>query len=340
VKALFVAPVSVGAIIHTLPMLPALTRKGWEVTILTKSSAAAFLAGHPQVAAVVTAPRTLRLGGTLGVVEDLRERGFDVAFDLKGVWSTAAWARFSRPQRTIGHAGPWRRNPLSALLISEPVDVPEDVRHVVDRNLSLLRAVGADAIGLREFPLPSSESESAKTEHFLRENASENYVLLCPGGAWSSRLWSAQGFGEVARGLKDRGMTSLVSHEPGEERLAETVVAASEGTAKACPPTSLRGFMEFARRSRVVVAADTGALHLACAMGVPVVGIYGPTDPTSSGPFDPRDVVVRRTPLCAPCFKNRCKIHDGVMEAITPPDVIRAIERRVGAASAQRGLAV
>jgi ADP-heptose:LPS heptosyltransferase len=338
VKALFVAPVSVAAIIHTLPMLPVLTKKGWDVTYLTKGSAAQFLAGHSEVAAVVTAPRWI--GGALRTAEDLREGAFDAAFDLKGVWSTAAWARFSKPIRTIGHSRSFRRHPLSAILIREPVDVPEDVRHVVDRNLSLLRVVGVDAIGVRQFPLPSSESEAAKTEHFLRENAAENYILLSPGGGWSSRLWGYRGFGEVARGLKDRGMACLVSHEPGEERLAETVVAASDGAAKACPPTSLRGFMEFARRARVVVAADTGALHLACAMGVPVVGIYGPTDPTSSGPFDPRDVVVRRTPLCSPCFRDRCKIHDGVMEAITPSDVLRAIERRLGIASLQRSRAV
>ena len=98
----------------------------------------------------------------------------------------------------------------------------------------------------------------------------------------------------MARGLRERGLTSLVTWGPGEERLAARVVTASEGAAVLCFPTTLLELLELVRRARLVVAADTGPLHLACAVGTPVVGIYGPTDPARNGPFSAADVVVRR----------------------------------------------
>ncbi|HZM52766.1 MAG TPA: glycosyltransferase family 9 protein, partial [Vicinamibacteria bacterium] len=86
-----------------------------------------------------------------------------------------------------------------------------------------------------------------------------------------------------------------------------------------------------ARRARLVVAADTGPLHLACAAGAPVVGIFGPTDPARNGPWAPADLTVRRRPLCSPCHRRRCPVHEGVMRAIPPEEVLKAIDRRLDA---------
>ena len=96
-----------------------------------------------------------------------------------------------------------------------------------------------------------------------------------------------------------------------------------------CFPTTLLELLELLRRVRLMVSADTGPLHLACALKTPVVGIYGPTDPARNGPFSPADVVVRRTPLCSPCHRRRCSLHEGAMEAITSIEVLRAIDRRL-----------
>lgn len=136
----------------------------------------------------------------------------------------------------------------------------------------------------------------------------------------------------LARGLRERGLRSLVIWGPGEERLADRAVALSDGAALKCFPTTLTDLLELVRRARLVVAADTGPLHLACAAMTPVVGLYGPTDPARNGPYSPRDVVVRRTPLCSPCHKRRCPIHEGVMEVIAPDEVLRAVDRRLGIA--------
>jgi heptosyltransferase I len=83
------------------------------------------------------------------------------------------------------------------------------------------------------------------------------------------------------------------------------------------------------------VAADTGPLHLACAVGTPVVALFGPTDPARNGPFAPDDVVIRRAPACAPCYSRTCARHAGVMDAITADEVLAAAGQRLAVAREQ-----
>ena len=158
--------------------------------------------------------------------------------------------------------------------------------------------------------------------------------MINPGGGWASKLWPAASFGTVARGIAARGIVPVVTWGPGEESLANAVVAASRHTAVLCFPTTLLEYVEVARRARIVVAADTGPLHLACAIGAPVVGVFGPTDPARNGPFGADDLTVRRQPLCAPCHRHRCAMHEGVMNAIPPSEVLAAVDRRLARAAA------
>jgi ADP-heptose:LPS heptosyltransferase len=342
VKALVVELSSLGDVVHTLPLLAVLHRRGYEVGWLAEPPATLLLQRVPMLSRLIPAS----VGGRIraqhwwGAARALRREGYEAALDVQGCWKSAVWARISKAPRLIGHAAPWRSQPLSSTFIREPVDVPEEAHHDIDRHLALLRLLGIEAGGLREFPLPTTEEERPAVDDFLGKAGVEDFVLLNPGGEFPSRLWSPNGYAEVARELKAQGIRTLVSYGAGEERLAQRVVAGSEGSAVPCPPLSLLAFMELARRARLVVAADGGPLHLACAMRVPVVAIYGPTDPVRNGPFDSLDLVVRRTPLCSPCYRKRCPIHDGVMEAIAPLEVLRAVERRLVTAPSPRSLAL
>jgi ADP-heptose:LPS heptosyltransferase len=250
----------------------------------------------------------------------------DVAFDFQDLWKSAVWARASGAPRVVGQAGA-RREPWSAILLGEIVD-DDDAVHVIDRNLALLRAVGIDEVGTREFPLPAPPAMA--TAGAALDAVGRSFAILNPGGGWASKLWPPEHHGALARSLAQDGLTSLVTWGPGEQSLADRVVAASGGIAVRCPPTTLLDYVELARRARVVVGADTGPLHLACAVGTPVVALFGPTDPARNGPFSAEDVVVRRPPPCAPCHRRRCPRHEGVMAAITVEEVAAAVERRLG----------
>jgi heptosyltransferase-1 len=333
VKALLVRLSSIGDVVHTLPALAALHRHGWEAGWLVEPASRVLLDDNPLLARVVSAPsrRTFSWREALATTRELRARRYDVALDFQGLWKSAAWARVSGARRVVGWARATRREPASALLLGERVERTGG-GHVIDKNLALLRPLGIEAVGLREFPLPLSVDSVARVDAGLRGVAEGTLAVLNPGGGWASKLWPPERFGELAKGLRATGLVPLVSWGPGEEAVAERVVAVSDGAAVRCFPTTLLDYVEIARRARLVVAADTGPLHLACAVGTPVVALFGPTDPARNGPFAREDVVVRRLPPCAPCYSRTCVRHAGIMAAISVAEVRAAAERRLAAA--------
>jgi ADP-heptose:LPS heptosyltransferase len=181
--------------------------------------------------------------------------------------------------------------------------------------------------------LPDTAAEALRVEAELRSRGLRDFVVLNPGGGWASKLWPPEAFGRLAQALNAQGLPTIVSWGPGEEVLADRVVAAANGAAQRSFPTTLLEYVELARRARLVVAADTGTLHLACAIRTPVVGLFGPTDPARNGPFAPADRVVRRVPPCAPCHRRVCPTHAGIMETIPLEDVVAAARERLAAAS-------
>jgi heptosyltransferase I len=340
-KALLVRLSSIGDVVHTLPALAALRRHGGEADWLVEPPSRPLLEGNPLLGQVVAVPsrKAFGWGPALRSLRSLRARRYDVALDFQGLWKSGAWARLSGARRVVGWGRGSRREPSSSVLMTERA-ARFGGGHVIDKNLALLRPLGIEAVGLREFPLPFSAEAVARVDAGLAGHGDGPLVVLNPGGGWESKLWPAELFGELAKGLRAMGLRPLVSWGPGEEALADRVVAASDGAAARSLPTTLLDFVEIARRSRLVVAADTGPLHLACAVGTPVVALFGPTDPARNGPFSREDVVIRRTPACAPCYSRTCARHAGVMSAIGVAEVLAAAERRLGVAREQASRAL
>jgi lipopolysaccharide heptosyltransferase I len=337
-SALIVRLSAIGDVVHALPMLSALFRHGWQVGWLAEPPGRVLLQAHPYLWQLAEAPRARRfhLGQARAVVRDLRARHYDVALDVQGLWKSAAWARLAGARRAIGYGRAGRVEPASSVLLHERSSLDPAAVHVIDENLALLRALGIEAVGAREFVFPETEAEARAVEAGLAAAALEpgGFAILNAGGGWPEKLWPAEGYGAVARGLRERGLPSLVTWGPGEEALADRVVAASAGAAQRCFPTDLRQFVELARRARVMVAADTGPLHLACAVGTPVVGIYGPTDPARNGPFHPDDVVVRRAGPPDRRHRGRFQVTPEELRAIPPAEVLEAVDRRLARAAA------
>jgi lipopolysaccharide heptosyltransferase I len=332
-KALVVRLSAIGDVVHTLPAVAALRREGFGVGFAVEPLSRVLLENNPAVDAIerVPASRRFRLDEARFAVSSLRRARYDVALDFQGLWKSAIWARLSGAQRILGYARAWRREPASALLAGERIALPAEAVHVIDKNLALLRGLGIDAVGTREFPLPDTATEAARVESELRAAGLTGFVVLNPGGGWASKLWPAERFGALAAKLLERGLPSVVTWGPGEEALADRVVAASRGAAIRSFPTTLLEYVEIARRAKLVVAADTGTFHLACAIGTPVVGLFGPTDPSRNGPFAPADLTVRHVPPCAPCHRRVCPTHQGIMERISVEEVLTAVDARLGA---------
>jgi heptosyltransferase-1 len=202
--------------------------------------------------------------------------------------------------------------------------------HVIDKNLSMLRALGIRMPAV-EFPVqvkPTSVVLEARER--LGIGPSDRFAIINPGAAWPNKRWPPVYFGEVASGLAARHqLRSLVLWGPGEQALAENVVAASNGTAALSPLTTIGQLFEITKAAAVMISGDTGPMHVAGAVGTPLVGIFGPTDAGRNGPWADDDLVLSRFQLCECKYQRKCHTARWCLLDIAPREVLTAVDRRL-----------
>lgn len=347
-RVLIVRLGSLGDLIHTLPAVAEL-RKAWpdaEIDWVVERAHAELLALVPVLSRVVVlGDRTA--GGWLSVIRALRARRHDVAIDLQGLLKSAAIARLSGARRVVGFDRAGLREPAARCLYTESVTIGEG-RHVIDKNLALVRVVVQNELG-GEFPagtpyLASGEFASelifplripdspALAE--LRSRGTGDFVVLNPGAAWPNKRWPVDSFAQVARGVRERyGWVSVVLWGPGEQHIAQAIVDAADGAAVPAPQTTLADLLAIAQAAKLFVSGDTGPLHIAAAVGAPIVALFGPTTPARNGPWDVRDESISRYDSCDCHYKRLCRRPaTWCLADIAPDEVVRAIVRRLGAA--------
>jgi heptosyltransferase I len=326
---------ALGDIVHALPLAAALraarpdARIDWLVDV-RHQAILAFVGGLSRVVAV----DTRRLRGPTGVpsvLRTLRRAAYDVAIDAQGLIKSASLARLAGARRVLGFERAHLREPLAGAAYHD-VATPHGP-HVVDKALALARAAGVDAAAPR-FPLQPPASDIAdRARRQLGLDRGAPFVLLNPGAAWPNKRWPADRFGQLARAIRARhGWPSIVAWGPGEDALAQSVVdAAGRAAAAVAPPTTLGDLLALLAGAGLVVSGDTGPLHLAAALGRPVVGLYGPTDPARNGPWSADDVTVSRTAICRCSHQRRCRAERWCLDDISVEDVAAAVDRRLHA---------
>jgi heptosyltransferase-1 len=189
-------------------------------------------------------------------------------------------------RRLIGEEKP-RERP-ARLLYSERVVTQG--QHVIQQDAELAASVAGDELTPATPTLPTDPAAEAWADQTL--HSSQTAVLINPGAGWGAKRWPVERYSAVAKQLIAKGFRVVVNAGPGEFPLAETIEQATGGAAT--PLTcSLNQLISLTRRVGLTIAGDTGPLHLACALGRPVVGIYGPTDPSRNGPFGTKFKVLR-----------------------------------------------
>jgi heptosyltransferase-1 len=226
------------------------------------------------------------------VWNDVRGARYDAAVDLQGAIRSAVLARLSGARAVYGAAEP-RESPASLWYTRKVV---ARGRHVVEQNCSVAEAlVGREIERAGEdsgCDLPHDPKTEARTEEGLEQHRVRDFAILNPGAGWGAKRWPAERYGEVARRLAEAGICPLVNYGPGEEDLFRDVLAASGGRAMPTKGT-ISDLIALTRRARIFIGGDTGPLHLAAALRVPVVAIFGPTDPARNGPYGTRRIVLR-----------------------------------------------
>jgi heptosyltransferase I len=226
-------------------------------------------------------PRTL--GEIRQVRRELREMRYDVAVDLQGAVRSGMVARWAKPKRVIGEAEP--REFAAKWLFDERVGTRGV--HVIEQSVEVANAIAGDALTPVLPLLPCDFAAEEKADKLERP-----LVLLSPGAGWGAKRWPAERYGAVARGLADAGYQVAINCGPGEESLASGIVSGSRGAAQTLH-LPIADLIAVTRRAALVIAGDTGPMHLACALDIPVVAIFGPTDPARNGPFHCRSRVLR-----------------------------------------------
>ena len=274
-------------------------------------------------------PRALRIGGdALRVLKGLRAAHYDAVVDLQGLLKSAVLGRLAGAGRTVGFPRAHLREPLARLFYTDAPD-PGVAPHVIHKNLGLLRSLDVSDRTVR-FPVRIPRTDAIRS---VKDRAGQDgYVVLNPGAAWPNKRWRPLGFGAVAASIRDEhGLRSVVLWGPGEEALATSVAAASEGAADVAPPTTIADLVGIARAARLMVSGDTGPLHIAGAVGTPIVALFGPTSPERNGPWATRDVSLSRTASCSCRYERRCRRAEPCIEEIESEQVVQAVRERLGA---------
>jgi len=210
---------------------------------------------------------------------------FDVCVDMQGALKSAMVGRMAGASVYTGPAAPRER--LARWCYKQKVEMSS--AHVVEQGCELLGAAVSEDLHPTRVTLPMDEMD----ERWAAEEVGrERFCLISPGGGWGAKIWPAERFGRVAAELARSGVRCVVNTAQHGSREAEGVEQASEGAARVVQ-CSVGQLVALMRRAAVVVAGDTGPLHLAAALERPVVGIYGPTDPARNGPYGTRSRVLR-----------------------------------------------
>jgi heptosyltransferase-1 len=245
-----------------------------------------------------------------GSFRGLRERRYDVALDLQGSLKSATVAALSGAARRAGSRRPWER--AAAMFYTHPVEVRS--AHVVEQALELASAVAGTHLHYLPPALPLHPTDEKWADELAQRNLGK-FAVLCPGAGWGAKQWPAERYGALALALADMGLQVLVNHSPAERALASEVKRTSDGDAQPlqCSVSELTALL---RRAKLVVGGDTGPVHLAAALEVPVLALYGPTDPKRTGPFGTRAIVLRSA-ASATSHARRVETEAGLLEITT-----------------------
>jgi heptosyltransferase-1 len=252
-------------------------------------------------------------------LSEVRKQKYQLAVDFQGALKSAVIARCAGAETVVGMEHP-REAPASAFYRHR---IAASGAHVIEQYRSLAEGVAHRSLPSPaiEFPLDEKAEESISKKQV---ELGDNFVLINPGAGWGAKQWPEKRYGQVARALANIGMTPLINFGPGEEQLAAEVVSASDGTARPVS-CSIAELIVLTRRARLFIGGDTGPLHLAAALKIPVVAVFGPTDPARNGPYGTTSIVLR-DPASRTALSHTNNLDPGLLN-ITSDRVVSAARR-------------
>ena len=325
-RILIIKPSAIGDVVHTLPILNLVRRRwpGAHVAWLVTPTCAGLLDGHPQLDEVIRFERGRFAAGWRSPAaaaalfrfgRALRDRRFDLVIDLQGLFRSGWLAMQTRAPVRAGFAN---AREFAPLFYTHRVPVADVEQHAIDRYLTVAEALGCGREPV-EFHFATDDADREAVRALLGDG--EPYAVLLPGTNWATKRWPVEHFAATVQPLRERfGLRSVVAGGPGDSPLAAQMPGVLDLTGR----TNLRQLVALLEGASVVIANDSGPMHIASALGRPLVTPYGPTSPVRTGPYRRLDTVVRLDIPCSPCFSRRCS-HQSCLQWLPPEAVLREV---------------
>ncbi len=310
---------SLGDIVHALPVACRLKMVFPEAYLvwIAEAQYRELLERCPWIDEVIVLnTRNWRSGSILAsweklrkAIKQLRVKKFELALELQGLLKSGLAAYLSGAERRVGFSSKYCRESLSACFTNEHVALKETEKHIIEKNLALVRHLGLETAPW-SFGLSSSAADARYIDQFLAKHAlgeSSKLIGVNPGAGWVTKRWSIEKYAQLLdRLIEQSGQRVILLWGPDELYLVEDIAAKMKQSPLIACPTSITQLVELIKRCRLFIAGDTGPLHLAAALEVPCVALYGPSDPTRNGPYGEGHAIVHHKLECSSCFKRQC----------------------------------
>lgn len=335
-RILFIKPSSLGDIVHALPTLAALRQRFPQAHIawLVKRQWAELVErveGLDRVWAVGPG-----VAGWLSEVPRLRAEKFDLAVDLQGLFRSSCMARLAGCPVRIGFAKGREGSPL---FYTRQVAVPTQEMHAVDRYLLVADALGAARPATPQFRFRVSPADREGVAELLGRagiRAGAPWIAMNVSSRWPTKRWPVESFAAVADRLYEEGMGPVVLIGGPDDRAdAQAVKALTKKSSMkdATGLTPLGLLPALLQSASLLLTNDSGPMHVAAAVGTPVIALFGPTSAIRTGPYGKNHRVLARQLPCSPCFSRRCRnpIERECLTGIAPAEVVEAVRGRLAA---------
>jgi len=320
VKILIVKMSAIGDVIHTLPAANALREHfpSAHITWLVEEAASGIVKSHEAVDRVLVLKRERWLKGLAGTsclesvkgifrfAKELRDTTYDWVIDFQGLLKSAMMVSLCRGKRKVGYN---KTREFSYIVLNDRMPPFDMDKHAIFRYLNLIQHLGVNTRGIR-FNIPIGETERSNVRSMLRQKGwdAQSVISINPVAKWDTKLWPAENFSRLADMLiEGLGCFVIFTGNKADKKEITKIISKMQNTCiDLSGQTDLKELAALYDMSRCMVSTDTGPMHLAAAVGTPVVALFGPTAPWRTGPFGEGHEVLRTGLSCSPCFKKTC----------------------------------
>lgn len=344
-KILIIRLSAIGDVVHVLPALRLLRSHFPEARIswLVEDKASDILTGHPDIDDVIVFPRKkwqatiLKITKTINTLSEilsfykrLRGEHYDLTIDFQGNLKSGIMNLITVSEKKVGFGKGYCRE-LNYLTTQYQAFPPKKKMHRIDKNLFLLKELGLDN-GFQRPKLPVFELDKKYISKFITNdiNPSLPIIIIHPGTSkfGSYKQWPPLNYALLADMILDTYEVNVIfTWGPYEFGVVNEIVEKMKHKAlPACETRSIKQLIELIKRATLFIGGDTGPLHIASILDIPVVGIYGPKDPAIYGPYNGKAIVIKKDVPCSPCSKRACG--DPIcMTSILPEDVFLGVKK-------------